>query len=395
MQFSKAKTIWLSILLGSLSAFGPLLVDMYLPAFPTLQSDFRTSASMVQLSLTMCLAGLAVGPIFIGAWSDRVGRRQPLLIGMTLALVACLLSLLTHNIWIFFLLRFIQGIASSAGQVVTRAVAKDLFSGRQLTKFIALLMAINGIFPIISPLIGSALLNYMSWRGIFGFISVVGALLLLGLIFGFKETHVVSAEAQADISFKTNVKTIFKDHTFIYFVLIQGLVYGAMFCYISGSSFMLQNVFSLSKASFSIIYAVNGAGIILMAELSAILIQRFTELQQLKFGLLGGLLGSVFVLLSQIGPDKLWLALIGLFLVVSTLGLINAVVTSLALQRQGQHAGIASSVLGLGMYVFGIFLSPLVGILGSHTYAPLAILIFGCEVAALVLYHRVRQLSNH
>lgn len=158
---------------------------------------------------------------------------------------------------------------------------------------------------------------------------------------------------------------------------------------------MLQNVFSLSKASFSIIYAVNGAGIILMAELSAILIQRFTELQQLKFGLLGGLLGSVFVLLSQIGPDKLWLALIGLFLVVSTLGLINAVVTSLALQRQGQHAGIASSVLGLGMYVFGIFLSPLVGILGSHTYAPLAILIFGCEVAALVLYHRVRQLSNH
>lgn len=394
MQFSKAKTLWLSILLGSLSAFGPLLVDMYLPAFPILQVDFHTSASMVQLSLTMCLAGLAIGPIFVGAWSDRVGRRQPLLIGMTIAIIACLLSLITHNIWLFFILRFIQGLASSAGQVVTRAVAKDLFSGRQLTKFIAMLMAINGIFPIISPLIGSALLNYTSWRGIFGFISLVGGLLLIGLIFGFSETHQVSATTKANDDVKANVRIIFQDQAFIYFVLIQGLVYGAMFCYISGSSFMLQNVFALSKGNFSLIYAVNGAGIILMAELSAVLIQRYTELQQLKFGLLGGLIGSLCVLISGFGHNKLWLALIGLFLVVSTLGLINAVVTSLALQRQGQRAGIASSLLGLGMYVFGIFLSPLVGIMGSNTYLPLAILIFGCEVAALALYQRVRQLQN-
>lgn len=131
MHYSKSRIIWLSVLLGSLSAYGPLLVDMYLPAFPIMESDFHTSASMIQISLTMCLAGLAIGPIFMGAWSDRVGRKKPLVIGTSLAIIACFLSLVTHNIWLFFLLRFIQGLASSAGQVVTRAVAKDLFNGHQ------------------------------------------------------------------------------------------------------------------------------------------------------------------------------------------------------------------------------------------------------------------------
>lgn len=392
MHYSKSRIIWLSVLLGSLSAYGPLLVDMYLPAFPIMESDFHTSASMIQISLTMCLAGLAIGPVFMGAWSDRVGRKKPLVIGTALAIIACFLSLVTHHIWLFFLLRFIQGLASSAGQVVTRAVAKDLFNGKQLTKFIALLMAINGIFPIISPLIGSLLLRYTSWQGIFGFIGGAGLLLLFGLIFGFKETHKLSSADQQATNTRLNVQTVFKDRPFICFVLIQGLVYGAMFCYISGSSFMLQNVFSLSKSTFSLIYGINGIGIILMAELSTVLINWFTELEQLKLGLVGGLIGGFCILISGLGPNKLWLALIGLFLVVSTLGLINAVVTSLALQRQGKQAGIASSVLGLGMYVFGIFLSPLVGIMGSYTYLPLAILILLCECSALLLYRYVRHI---
>lgn len=390
MVLTKKRTLWLSVLLGSLSAYGPLLVDMYLPAFPIMEADFHSSASMIQLSLTMCLAGLAIGPIFMGAWSDRVGRKKPLVIGTALAFTACLLSLVTHNIWLFFLLRFIQGLASSAGQVITRAVAKDLFDGKQLTKFIALLMAINGIFPIISPLIGSALLRFTSWKGIFGFLGIVGLLLLLGIILAFKETHTVSTSAQSAQQSRLGIQAIFKDRPFILFVLIQGLVYGAMFCYISGSSFMLQNVFSLSKSTFSLIYGINGIGIILMAEMSTILIHWFDELQQLKIGLIGGLIGAICVLISGFGSNhRLWLALIGLFLVVATLGLINAVVTSLALQRQGQHAGIASSVLGLGMYVFGIFLSPLVGVMGSYTYLPLAVLILLCEIGALILYQRV------
>lgn len=129
-----------------------------------------------------------------------------------------------------------------------------------------------------------------------------------------------------------------------------------------------------------------------MAELSTVLINWFTELEQLKLGLIGGLIGGFCILISGLGPNKLWLALIGLFLVVSTLGLINAVVTSLALQRQGKQAGIASSALGLGMYVFGIFLSPLVGIMGSYTYLPLAVLILLCEFSALLLYRYVRRI---
>ncbi|MBO0431211.1 multidrug effflux MFS transporter [Enterococcus sp. DIV0660C] len=387
---NKKKIWWLSILLGTLSAYGPLLLDTYLPALPVLETDFGIPTSMVQLSLTMCLAGLAFGPLFIGAISDRIGRKKPLLWGIGISVIACLLSVSVTNIWLFLGLRLIQGIASSTGVVLTRAIAKDLFSGTQLTRFIAMLMAINGIFPIVSPLLGSFFLSYFSWRGIFIFLAVVGLLLFLGILIGFKETHEVQVVTEK-VEQKAGWQAVFSDRPFMMFVLIQGFVYAAMFCYISGSSFMLQNVFGLSDKIFSLIYGINGIGIVVAAELAGVLSKKMSSFRQLGWGVGLGFLGSILVIISGIHTNHLWLALLGLLLVVSTLGLVNAVVTTMAMERQGEHAGIASSVLGLGMYAIGMVFTPLVGIMGSNTYLPLAVLIFISEACAVILYKMLEK----
>ena len=170
MELSKGRIIWLSLLLGTLSAYGPLLMDAYLPAFPVIQEELGISASLTQMSLTMCLIGLALGPLAIGTLSDRIGRKKPLVIGITVAILCCLLVPFVRNIWLFLALRLLQGISSSAGIVLTRAIAKDLFTGERLTKFFAMLIAVNGIFPIISPLLGSAILAVASWQTIFLFL---------------------------------------------------------------------------------------------------------------------------------------------------------------------------------------------------------------------------------
>lgn len=249
MELSKGRIIWLSLLLGTLSAYGPLLMDAYLPAFPVIQEELGISASLTQMSLTMCLIGLALGPLAIGTLSDRIGRKKPLVIGITVAILCCLLVPFVRNIWLFLALRLLQGIASSAGIVLTRAIAKDLFTGERLTKFFAMLIAVNGIFPIISPLLGSAILAVASWQTIFLFLGGLGILLLLGILFGYQET----LQTQEHIhQMESGWWAVLSDRIFVLLVLIQGFIYGALFSYISGSSFMFQNVYGLSDQMYSL-----------------------------------------------------------------------------------------------------------------------------------------------
>ncbi|WP_252902773.1 MFS transporter [Paucilactobacillus hokkaidonensis] len=162
-------------MLGTLSAFGPLSLDMYLPGLPVIQQSLNTSASLVQLSISTCLIGLAVGQLFIGPLSDRIGRKPPLLAGLILFTLTSLMLTQISNIWWFLLIRFIQGLAGSAGQVLSRAIAKDMFSGKRLTQFYATLMAINGIFPVIAPIVGAAVLSFFPWQTIFLLLTIIGS----------------------------------------------------------------------------------------------------------------------------------------------------------------------------------------------------------------------------
>ncbi|MFC6171573.1 multidrug effflux MFS transporter [Loigolactobacillus jiayinensis] len=383
---SKRRELWLLVLLGTLSAFGPLSMDMYLPALPQLQQQLHTSASLTQLSITTCLIGLAVGQIFIGPWSDRVGRKLPTLLGMVGFTVASVLAGLATNVWWLIFLRAIQGLAGAAGLVTSRAIATDLFSGKKLTKFYALLMGVNGIFPVIAPIIGGFVLTFTTWHGIFYILAGIGALLLLSVWLGLPETHptqTTAAEKPVAI-----LITLLHDRVFMGYTLVTGLVSGGLFAYISGSSFMLQNIFGLSSQGFSLVYALNGLGIVIMSQLAGYLATHFNEYRVLQGGVLVALAGALALFVTLFLPHNLIAVLVPLFLIVSMVGIVSTVAASMAIQHAHVNAGSASALLGLTQNLIGGILSPFVGLMGQNSYLPMALLILGCEIAALVVYQR-------
>ncbi|ANK60738.1 Bcr/CflA family drug resistance efflux transporter [Loigolactobacillus backii] len=391
---SKRREIWLIVLLGTLSAFGPLSMDMYLPSLPELQQKLHTTTSLTQLSITTCLIGLAIGQIFIGPYSDKVGRKKPTLMGLIFFTLASLLASLATNIWWLIILRFIQGLAGSAGLVTSRAIASDLFSGKKLTKFYALLMAVNGIFPVIAPIIGGFVLTFTNWRGIFYILTAIGIGLFFLVLFGLQETLPAPTTNERT---KTGLvlKQLLHDKIFMGYTLVNGLVSGGLFAYISGSSFMLQNIFGLSSQGFSLLYAVNGLGIVVMSQLAGSLATRYDERHVLKGGVLVALLGAILLFITLFLPHHLSYVVAPLFLIVSMVGIVSTVASSLAMQHEKKNSGSASAVLGLSQNLIGGLLSPFVGIMGRDTYLPMAALILMCEVAALMTYQLTIGKTDH
>lgn len=379
---------WLTILLGTLSAFGPLSMDMYLPSLPFIEKQMHTSASMTQMSITTCLIGLAIGQIIIGPYSDKHGRKKPLLAGLIIFSIISFLCSFVTSIWLLIILRLIQGLSGAAGLVISRAIARDLYSGTVLTKFFSMLMAVNGVFPIISPILGSMILKFTTWRGVFIVLGIIGSILFVTTLFFFKETlkdynsEEIKSKHTLDI-----IKSLVKDKLFISYSLIQGLIMGAMFCYISGSSFILQNMFGLSAQGFSIVFAINGLGIVLMSQITGWLAGIISEKLLLKIGVSIAGLGSIALFVSLFIPKHLLAVTIPLFFIVSMVGVVNTSAFSLAMQNQKKSAGSASAILGLFMNLIGGFLSPLVGISGNNSYVPMASLILICDISAvLILY---------
>lgn len=372
-------------LLGTLSAFGPLSMDMYLPALPQLQQALHTTTSLTQLSITTCLIGLAVGQLFIGPISDRIGRKQPTLIGLIVFTLASLLAALATNVWWLLVLRLCQGLAGAAGLVTSRAIASDLFTGAELTKFYALLMAVNGIFPVIAPIIGGFVLSFASWRGIFIILTVVGVVLCFGVLFGLRETHPQATTTQPLFPV---LRQLVHDPIFMGYTLIGGLVTGGLFGYISGSSFMLQNIFGLSSQAFSLLYALNGLGIVVMSQLVGPLTTRYSEQRVLRGSILVALLGALLLCGTLALPHQLRYVILPLFLIVSMVGIAGTLGAALAMAHAPKYAGSASAILGLVQNLIGGVLSPFVGVLGKNTYVPMALLILVCELGALAIYQK-------
>lgn len=395
-KVSATRKWWLIIFMGVISATGPLSLDMYLPGLPEMQKYFHSSASTLQLSITFCLIGLAVGQLIVGPISDRIGRRIPLIVGFTLYAITSLMLIFTNNIYLFILIRLIQGLAGSTGQVLSRAVARDMFSGHELTKFYAMLMAVNGAFPIISPIIGGMLLPIVQWQGIFGLLFIIGILVVLGVIFTLPETFVSDEQDQVTLiqTFKA-LGGMFSKRRFILIALTQGLVFGSLFSYISASSFVFQTYFHMTVGQFSLLYAINGLGIILGNNLPGYLPDRITDRDVMTGGLVGGLFAGVLLVGSLFVQPMAILVIIPLFITVFCVGIVNTVATSMAMSIEGrQNAGAASAVLGLLMNIIGALASPLAGVMGTQSYAPLAWLIFGFELLGLILFQMTASKSK-
>ncbi|KRN49361.1 major facilitator superfamily permease [Pediococcus pentosaceus] len=378
--------------MGVVSATGPLSMDMYLPGLPEMQRAFHSSASTLQLSITFCLIGLAVGQLIVGPISDRIGRRVPLVVGFGLYAVTSLMLIFTTNIYLFIGIRLIQGLAGSTGQVLSRAVARDLFNGHELTKFYAMLMAVNGAFPIIAPIIGGALLSIVQWQGIFVLLFVIGILVMVGVLCTLPETLKVTNNEVLTLgqTFK-GLGAMFGKRQFILIALTQGLIFGALFSYISASSFVFQTYFHMTVGQFSLLYAINGLGIILGNNLPGYLPEQIKDSDILNGGLIGGMFAGVLLVGSLLLRPMAILVIIPLFIVVFCVGVVNTVATSMAMSLGGRtNAGAASAVLGLLMNIIGALASPLAGIMGTQSYAPLAWLIFGFEFLGLILFQLTR-----
>lgn len=384
--------VWIVLLLGSLTAFGPLSMDMYLPALPIVTADMQTTASLAQLSLTACLLGLASGQLIFGPLSDMKGRRQPLVFTLIAYATASLLCAFSPNIWIFVAMRFIQGFSAAAGIVIARASARDLYNGKELTKFMAMLALVSGAAPILAPIFGGAVLNWFDWPYIFVMLCLIGLVMFLGVIFLLPETLPEERRAKASLfGIFQAFGGLLKDNVFLKIAFIQGFNSMAMFAYIAGSPFVLQNIYHVTPQQFSLIFAMNGIGIIAAAQITGKLANKVDEGKLLFAGVTLSLIGSSLVFIVALLHLPLWIIIFSLFLAVSSVGIVNTTSFSLAMQRQGNAAGSASAFLGILPFGGGALVSPLVGIGGEFTALPLGMTMISCSFLGFGLYLSLRR----
>ena len=377
--------LFLVLLLGVLSAFGPFVVDLYLPSLPQLASFFETSASMTQLTLTTAMIGLAVGQLLLGPLSDKFGRKIPLIISLVIYIISTVLIVYAPNIEAMIVLRVIQGLSSAGSVVISRAVATDLYRGREMTRFFGLLMTINGIAPIISPILGSLLLEYISWKGVFVFLALIGVIVLL-FCFRLKESLSIENRLQGSIfaTFST-FGVIIKNRLFMSYVGIESFLLGAMFAYIAASPFILQSFYGLSAFIFSLCFGANGAALVIGANIGGKLPNR----QALAIGVLAFVVAALYTIAVLIIQPHWLFVEIGFFAMLLLMGITFPAISTLAMESERQYAGSASALLGFAPFFLGGIVSPLVGI-GNIFYST-ALVILACSVLALVIYWMVRH----
>ena len=378
----KDNKLILILTLGLLAAFGPLSLDMYLPALPRVADDLSTGASFTQLSLTACMIGLAVGQIIVGPISDVIGRKKPLFIVLIGYALFSYFAARAATIEWLILFRFIQGFCGGAGAVLSRAISSDLYKGKDLTKFLAVLMLVNGLAPVLAPVLGGVILSISTWHTVFYILSVYGVVMVL-LSLTLEESLPKSSRNEGALkSIWKDFKSLLTNKAFVTMLMLQSLTYGILFSYISGSPFITQKIYDMNAQQFSYLFALNGIGLIGFSQLTAKLVNKMDELKILKLGQniqLVGVILTVIVLLFNLPVLMLCTAF---FLMITPVSMIGTTGFSVAMQVQNQGAGSASAILGLMQFLIGGILSPLVGVMGENSIIPFIVIIITCTVLA-------------
>lgn len=360
----------LLIVLGTMTAFGPMIIDMYLPALPAIQQQFNTSTSSIQLTLSFAMIGLALGQFVFGPLSDVLGRKRIALIILSVFVLASCSAIFITTFSIFLLIRLVQGLTAGGIIVIAKAFAGDYYQGNTLAKFLASLMVVNGIVTILMPLLGGLSLSLGSWRIIFVILTAISMIMLGGVTFNMPTTHHFEHVT-------SNFKHIFSDFgrllkrpKFIIPMFLQGLTYVMLFSFSSASPFITQKIYHMTPQQFSVMIAINGIGLIVVSQIVALLVERihrFKILIYLTFIQLIGVLLIVFTLILQ-GP--LWLLLVAFFLNVCPVTSIGPLGFSMAMEERTGGSGNASSLLGLFQFILGGLVSPLVGLKGQYNVMP-------------------------
>ncbi|MCD9199811.1 multidrug effflux MFS transporter [Aeromicrobium wangtongii] len=350
--------------LGALTATGPLVTDLYLPALPDLARSMGTSEAAGQLTMSVCLVGLALGQLVAGPLSDRIGRTGPLRWGVLILVVTSFLCAVATNIVLLLVLRLVQGLAGAAALVIARAIVRDVYDGARAAKVYSDLILVMGLAPVIGPVLGGQLLTVTDWRGIFVLLGAIASLLLAACWWCLDETHPPEVRAAAP-SHQRALRTLLADPHFRSFMAITALLGIVLFTYISMSSFVLRNDFGLGPVAYALTFGANAVGMIIGSQVGARLVARTGPARMLRAGLLLIAAATTSLAIAFALDAPLAVPLVALWLVLAGLGMSMGSCTSLALGPHAGRAGSAAALLGTSQFLFGAAIPPLVSVGGT------------------------------
>ena len=377
----------LPTLLLLLTVFGPISMDLYLPALPALTVELGAATSVAQLTVTACLIGLAAGQLIAGPLSDRFGRRGILLIGVVAYIATSALCAFSPTIELLIAARFIQGLAGGVGIVIAQAAGRDVYSGGALIRFYGRLTVIGGFAAVVGPLLGGVLNTVLDWRGLFVFLAVVGAGILIITLFVFRETLPATRRTRGGLRQTVHdFRTLLADRVFLGAVLNQGFLYAALFAYLAGATYVLQDIYGLSPQEYAAAFALNSAGFMIFGYLAGRASERWSIPGTLTIGILVAGIGATGLLGSGLTAMPLWVVIVSLFALASGVAISSTPATTLALTEYPQIAGTASSLLGMVRFGFGGIAAPLVGVAGATSILPLGVVTVTAVILAAAAY---------
>ena len=391
-SLSRRQRLVYVIVLGALTALGPFTIDLYLPAFPALQKDLGVSPGIIQLTLTATTLGFGVGQLLVGPWSDRVGRRIPLIVASSVHVLASLGAVLSPDIiWLGFF-RVLQGMGAAAGGVVAMALVRDLFGGVPLVRMLSRLALVSGLAPILAPVIGSQLLRFVDWRGIFVFLTAYGVIVVLAAVFLIVETLKPARRADSGhSSARERYAAIFSDRIFVGVSIIGAMTFSGLFAYLSSSSFLFQEVYGLNAQEFGLLFAINSLGVVTGVQVSSRLARRVGPQWILACSTAVLLLSSLTIVLLDSLHAGLLGILIPLWFFIAACGFSFPLVQVLGLVNHAGEAATAASVLGAVNFGLAGLISPIVGLFGIHNAVPMGtVMAATATVSVIALWFVVR-----
>lgn len=378
----------LILLLGFLTAFGPLSIDTYLPALPSLAENLNTDFKMAQLSLSSYFIGLAIGQIFYGPFTDRFGRKIPLYFGIAIYCLSSLICAMASSIEILIFFRFVQALGACAGVVVTRAIVRDVYGGQGAARIFSILILIMGVAPIVAPLIGGYIAVHFGWRYIFVFLALMSFICVTGIYFFMEETHHGNRQKTKVIK---NYLTILGHRDFLRNTYAGGIAQSGMFAYIAGSSYVFIEVFSVKPENFGYIFGTNALGLILCSQINGKLLKKYSpeKILNIIFPILF-LLGAILIITS-FTVSSLFFVWLPIFIFMSFLGMTFPNTTALALEKEGERAGSASALLGTIQYGLAAVVTAVMSLFSNAGSMPMLFVMGACAILSSLIFYFTKK----
>ena len=364
-SLSRNRKILYILLLGALTALGPFTIDLYLPAFPALEASLGVSEAEVQLTLTGTTVGFALGQLVVGPLSDKFGRRLPLILATALHITASLGAALSTDLATLGLFRVLMGIGAAGGGVVAMAMVRDLFSGYAMVRMFSRMALVNGLAPILAPVIGSQLLLIMPWPGIFYFLAGYGTLVIIAAILLVRETLPRELRGQSGLTAGQRYKLLFSDRIFVGLLMLGGMNFAGLFAYLSASPFLFQNIYGFTPQQYGLLFGINSLGIVAGVQTSSRVIKRVPPQWILACSTAWMFLMAVLIVIFDQLGFELWGVMVPLWFYILGTGFTFPCVQVLALSKHGAQAGTAASLLGAATFMMAGLVSPVVGWFGE------------------------------